>query len=198
MGLFVSGNLGGAAMQWHFRFGYTVAGLLFFRLIWGFVGGHWSRFSSFFFGPRRIVAYLRGRGDPVWTVGHNPLGSLSVFAMLAVLAAQVGSGLMSDDEIAWHGPLTQWVGATWIESATAYHKHIGKPLIIGLVVLHLLAIAYHQTVKRERLVRAMLTGDKHVALDAPASADGLRARLLGLILLTLCVAVAVGTLASLE
>ena len=56
-------RLGGAAMQWHFRFGYGVLTLLLFRLIWGVVGGHWSRFASFLYSPSQVIRYLKGQGE---------------------------------------------------------------------------------------------------------------------------------------
>ena len=91
-------------MDWHARLGYAVLALLLFRLVWGFVGGRWSRFASFLYAPRSVLAYLRGQPHPDHLVGHNPLGAGSVFAMLAVLLAQVATGLVSDDEIAFTGP----------------------------------------------------------------------------------------------
>jgi cytochrome b len=96
-GSFVSAKIGGNAMVWHFRFGYVVATLLIFRLVWGFVGGHWSRFASFIYGPASVLRYVRGQplGSDHFHVGHNPLGSASVFAMLAMLAIQVATGLVA-------------------------------------------------------------------------------------------------------
>ena len=77
-GLVLTGEVGGQAMVWHFRFGYSVLSLLLFRLIWGFVGGRWSRFSAFIAGPATILRYARGEGTAQQSVGHNPLGALSV------------------------------------------------------------------------------------------------------------------------
>ena len=63
-GLAVTGYIGGGTMSWHARIGYAVLTLLLFRLLWGVVGGHWSRFSSFVYSPRSMVAYLRGQAHP--------------------------------------------------------------------------------------------------------------------------------------
>ena len=60
IGLVITANVGGNAMVWHFRLGYAVATLLLFRVVWGLVGGHWSRFSSFLYAPASIVRYLKG------------------------------------------------------------------------------------------------------------------------------------------
>lgn len=171
IGLVTTAQIGGAAMQWHFRLGYSVLCLLLFRLIWGFVGGYWSRFGSFLFGPRQVLDYLNGRGDASAGVGHNPMGALSVFAMLVFLLFQVSSGLMSDDEIAANGPLARFVSSTWVANATYYHKAIGKFVLLGLVLTHLLAIGFYYFKKQENLVKAMLTGDKELAIAAQESND---------------------------
>ena len=76
--LVVTAKVGGDAMNWHFRLGYAVFTLLLFRLLWGLVGGHWSRFASFFPTPGRLARYLGGRATAHDTAGHNPLGALSV------------------------------------------------------------------------------------------------------------------------
>jgi cytochrome b len=96
LGLAVTGTVGGNAMVFHFRFGYTLLSLLLFRLLWGVVGGYWSRFRNFLFSPFALLAYLRGQAPAGHSVGHTPLGAMSVWAMLGVLMLQVGSGLVSD------------------------------------------------------------------------------------------------------
>ncbi len=182
----VTGQVGGAAMDWHFRIGYAVLALLLFRLGWGLVGGHWSRFSSFLYSPSTLLRYLHGQGGPELSVGHNPLGAGSVFALLFFLLAQVATGLISDDEIASSGPLTSLVPGTWVSQATWYHNSIGKLVLIGLVALHLAAIVFYLWRKRENLVRPMLLGDKEVEQLLPSSRDDARTRLLALVLLALC------------
>lgn len=186
IGLVVTGNIGGSAMVWHFRFGYCVLTLWLFRICWGFVGGHWSRFSNFFYSPVTIIAYLKGvrrRGD---SVGHNPLGSLSVFGMLGILALQVGTGLFSDDEIATAGPLTRFVSGAWVSIATSYHKGLGKTIVLVLVALHIAAIVFYRVGKGENLVRPMIVGDKAVDDDVPSARDGVGQHLLALVLLLGC------------
>lgn len=192
VGLIITGNVGGNAMVWHGRLGYAVLTLLLFRVVWGLVGGRWSRFASFLYGPSTIVAYLRGQGRPEHRVGHNPLGMLSVLALLVILLAQVGSGLFADDEIAFTGPLAGLVSGDWVRQATSYHKNVGKLILIALVALHLGAIAFYKLVKRENLVRPMIVGDKSVPTPAPPSQDNTRSRLLALGLLLLCAAAVYG------
>jgi len=169
--LVVTAKVGGNAMEWHLRLGYAVLALLVFRAAWGLVGGRWSRFGAFLYSPARLLRYLRGAAHPEDGVGHSPLGALSVFGLLAVLAAQVATGLLSDDEIAFAGPLTRFVSGAVVGQATAYHKDVGQYLVLGLVALHVLAIVFYVAVRRQRLVRPMLHGDKVLAAPAPASRD---------------------------
>lgn len=182
IGLVVTGQIGGTAMDWHFRFGYAVLSLLLFRLLWGLFGGHWSRFANFLYSPAALLRYLRGQSPPESSVGHNPLGALSVFAMLLFLLLQVGSGLISDDEIATSGPLTSLVSSSLVSQATWYHRAVGKPILIVLVLLHVAAIVFYLWRKRQNLVRPMLLGDKALAQPVPASRDDARSRLLAVVL----------------
>lgn len=171
----------GGLMEWHARLGYAVLALLLFRLVWGLVGGHWSRFASFIYSPAALIAYLRGRSPLAHRVGHSPLGALSVFALLAVLAAQVGTGLISDDEIAFTGPLNALVSSATGLAATSYHRQIGQWLVIALVVLHVAAVLFYLLRRRDNLIAPMWSGDKPLpepAADLPAARDDLRSRVL--------------------
>ncbi len=168
--LVATAKVGGNAMQWHLWLGHVMLALLLFRLVWGLVGGRWARFSSFLHSPAQLWRYLRGRSDePV--VGHSPLGALSVFALLGALLAQVASGLLSDDEIAFAGPLARFVSGDTVGLATWFHSDVGQYLLIALVALHLLAIAFYVLVRRRALVRPMLHGDKLVSQPTAASRD---------------------------
>nr|MCU0941443.1 cytochrome b/b6 domain-containing protein [Hydrogenophaga sp.] len=71
VGLVVTGNVGGAWMEWHLRLGYAVVALLVFRVCWGFIGGRWSRFASFVYSPASLVRYLRGQAPLAHTAGHS-------------------------------------------------------------------------------------------------------------------------------
>ena len=185
MGLVITGNVGGNAMVWHFRLGYAVLTLVLFRLAWGFVGGHWSRWSNLPLHPRHVWAYLQTRSDQRTEAGHNPLGSWSILAMLFFLLFQVSTGLISDDEIANAGPLTSLVSGSWVSWASAWHKNWGKLIIILLVVLHLLALLWHRFKKHPPLVPAMLHGDKTLPQPVPVSRDQWPHRLVALLILGL-------------
>ena len=187
-GLAATGLVGGNAMVWHFRLGYAVLALLLFRLLWGVVGGRWSRFASFLYGARSVVMHLRGRSPLEHSVGHSPLGAASVFAMLLVLLGQAGSGLLSDDEIAFAGPLTRFVSGSVVSAFTSYHKSVGKWLLLALVVLHLVAIAFYAW-RKKGLVGAMLHGNKRLAApQGLSSRDDAASRACALVLLGVCVA----------
>lgn len=173
-------------LEVHAKLGYGSLALLVFRLLWGVVGGHWSRFRSFLYSPASTVAYLQGRSHPDHLVGHNPLGALSVFGMLVVLLAQVGTGLVSDNEEAFTGPLNRHVSTATALAATWYHRAVGQWLVVAVVALHVAAILYYVLKKRENLVRPMLGGDKEAAPGTASSADGAGQRLLALALFACC------------
>ena len=184
IGLVLTGQLGGSAMLWHFRLGYVVFTLLVFRLLWGLVGGRWSRWSALPLGLQHLRTYLQGRPRPEHLAGHNPLGSLSVLALLCFLVLQVTTGLVSDDEISNTGPLSSLVSGTMVTWATSWHKHWGKLTLIALVMLHLLAIAWYRWHQHQCLVSAMWHGDKQLDTPVSPSLDHLRTRAwAGLVLL---------------
>ncbi len=156
------------AMDWHGRFGLAVLGLLTFRLVWGLVGSTHARFWSFAPGPKSLSDYLRGRWQGL---GHNPLGALSVFAILAVLSFQAVTGLFADDVIAFTGPLRRAVSGDTASLLTSWHMRM-EWLIYGLIALHVGAILCYELVKRERLVKPMLSGRKQTELPAAEDARG--------------------------
>jgi cytochrome b len=188
IGLIVTGQTGGNAMIWHGRMGYAVLTLLLFRVVWGFVGGPYSRFSSFVPTPARVKAYLE-HGKPKW-IGHNPLGALSVFALIGLLLLQTASGLFADDEIAYSGPLTSLISNAWVAIASTWHKDIGKILLIVLVLVHVAAIFFYLFKRRENLITPMITGNLEV--DTPDVAnqsrakDGLKQEIQAIVILIFC------------
>ncbi|MCB1979456.1 MAG: cytochrome b/b6 domain-containing protein [Burkholderiaceae bacterium] len=184
VGSVVTANIGGNAMAWHMRIGMVILSLLLFRAVWGLVGGHWSRFSSFVASPATVWQYARGRvAEPA---GHSPMGALSVLALLIALALQAGAGLFSDDEIAFSGPFTALISSQRVSQATWYHTEVGPWIVIALVLLHLVAIGYYTLVRRKTLLRPMVLGDKLLDASVPASRDDARSRLLALALWAAC------------
>jgi len=164
-----------AGFDWrplHMTLGYVTIGLLFFRVAWGVVGTRHARFSSFVGGPSRILRYVRSmssRAALITTPGHNPLGALMVILMLILLLVQTGSGLFTSDDIAYAGPYNEVVSDSLAKSLGHVH-HINFNLILGAVALHVLAILFYGAVKKQRLIRAMLTGRKSAAMIQPQDA----------------------------
>lgn len=156
---FTTGQLGGNLIVWHGRIGLAIVGLLVFRLVWGLVGSTYARFVNFIPSPRQVLTYLRGQWQGL---GHNPIGALSVLALLALLVLQAGSGLMANDDIAFEGPLYPLVSKATSDWLSGWHRQIVN-LLIGLVALHLSAILFYALVKKDNLVRPMITGVKEVA-----------------------------------
>lgn len=154
-------------LNWHRWSGYAILGLVLFRIWWGFAGGGAARFASFVKGPGAILAYLKtvGRRDAAVTPGHNPLGALSVLAILAVLLVQVGTGLFTVDIDAFEaGPLSDRVSFETGRAIAEVHE-LSFRVLQALVALHLAAIAYYLTWKRTNLVRPMITGRRRLPSD---------------------------------
>jgi cytochrome b len=195
----VSARIGGGAMAWHMRSGYAIFTLLAFRLVWGFVGGRWSRFAAFVYAPATSLRYLRGASLPHehHHVGHNPLGAWSVFALLGVLCIQVATGLVADDEIAANGPLFKYVSSATSHTASRWHKDFGQWIIIALAVLHVCAVAFYFLKRRQNLVAPMLHGDKLLTADVPAAIDSTGSRMVALAIAAAC-AIGVAVVASLD
>ena len=187
-GLIVSGEVGGNAMQLHFWLGYAVLVLVLFRFVWGFLGGHWSRFVNFVPSPKRLIAYLRmlRQHEATSHIGHNPLGALSVIGMLSLVLLQVLTGFMTDDEIANTGPWVALAPSQWVPLASKYHGEVGKVLLIFLVTLHIATVIYYKRFKGEDLITPMLTGDKVLTQAAPESRDTLTSRLFACSILVGC------------
>ena len=150
----VTANVGGNWVQWHFYSGYAILTLIAFRLAWGFIGGRYARFSSFLFGPSAILAALTGDPRAPRTLGHNPLGSLSVFALLASIGLQAAIGLFANDDIASEGPLAKFVSGALSDRLTSLHR-LNANIVFALVALHVLAILFYLLRRRENLVRPM-------------------------------------------
>lgn len=154
---YVTATLGPAWMDWHFRAGYLLAALLLFRLVWGLIGSDSARFRTFLRGPRQAIAYWRGGSASAPYAGHNPAGGWMVLVMLITLALISVTGFFADDLILFSGPLAACVSGDAVDRHTRIHL-LASNLALGLIALHLLAIAYYQWRRRQPLFRAMVTG----------------------------------------
>ncbi|MBK1644298.1 cytochrome B, partial [Thiocapsa imhoffii] len=165
---FVTGLQGGQLMVWHGRIGLWILGLLAFRLAWGLFGSTYARFSQFVRGPRAILDYLRGRWQGV---GHSPLAALSVLALLIVVSFQVISGLFTNDDIAFRGPLYTLVTKSTSDWLTGLHRQ-NIWLIGALIALHIVAVLFYTFWRRDNLILPMIHGRKVVTLATARSAVG--------------------------
>jgi cytochrome b len=198
VGSLVSVNLGGNAIEWHAYFGYSILVLLIFRILWGFIGSTHARFTNFLPSKEKILNYLCGQSPRA--LGHNPLGALSVFALLFVLSVQVFTGLFVDDEIAFQGPLAKYVPNFLVSLFSEIHE-ANQVLIYTFISIHIAAILFYQKFKGEDLIKPMLHGDKEIDPSEEAeylptdlgqpSKDGALQRTLALILLSV-IAIVVG------
>ncbi|QWD84931.1 cytochrome b/b6 domain-containing protein [Polynucleobacter asymbioticus] len=159
VGSFITVKIGGNAMEWHARVGYCVLSLIIFRICWGFIGSHHARFIHFVPSPRGLLNYLSGKAKA--GLGHNPLGALSVLALLCSVGLQAITGLFANDDIAFEGPFSKYVSSSTVELLTSIHYFNEKVLIV-LIVTHLCAIFYYQKFKGENLIKPMLLGDKEI------------------------------------
>jgi cytochrome b len=161
----------------HLVFGYTLLGLIFFRLLWGLVGSRYARFNSFLFKPVEIATYLRSlfKARPEYYVGHNPAGSVAVYLLLALGVASGATGVT----------LLRDTGGEVLEEL---HEMVSYTMLI-VVTLHVAGVLASSVLHRENLVRSMITGFKRFRPD-----EGIRRThaWLGVIILTTVVAFWVG------
>jgi cytochrome b len=197
---FITVKIGGDAMDFHARAGYCVLALIIFRICWGLIGSHHARFNNFVPSPKTLIAFVFGRAPA--GLGHNPLGALSVLALIASVGVQAITGLFANDDILFEGPFAKYVSNSTVELLTSIHR-LNETVLIVLIALHLCAILYYQKFKGENLIKPMLLGDKEIdpseeAKYLPAdlgraSKDGGLQRGLALFLLSL-IAVTLGYL----
>lgn len=155
----------------HISFGFTLAGAMALRLLWGFVGTRPARFVNFVRGPAAVIGHLRallaGRAAP--HAGHNPAGGWAVLALLAAGLAAAGSGWL-----AWQGS----------EVGEELHEAVANGLLL-LVGVHVAAVLLTSRLARDRLVPAMLTGRKAVPAGTPPTRSMHRLLAMGLLAATL-------------
>ena len=156
-------------MEWHTTSGTVILGLVLFRLAWGVVGSPRSRFADFVRGPRDVLAYARevAANHRRATIGHNPMGGWSVLAMLVSLLVQAVTGLFANDDIFTEGPLAAKVSKSTSDLLTAIHN-MNANVLMALVALHLAAVLFHVAIRREHLIRPMITGRKRVPPGLPS------------------------------
>lgn len=142
----------------HVACGYTLLGLIAFRLVWGFVGSRHARFSEFVRGPAEVIDYLKSlvAGRPRHFLGHNPAGAVAVVLLLILGLATGISGWATYNEL----------GGEWLEEL----HETSAGAMLALVVIHLVGVAVSSLLHKENLVRAMITGTKDPTPNTPLRA----------------------------
>ena len=169
--MIVSGKMKGDWMVWHMRAGYAILALVLFRILWGFAGSTYARFSTFLAGPSAAIAFVKKvfARAPAPYASHNPLGGWMVLVMLLALLFQVGTGLFANDDVLIEGPLASLVRKDLSDQLTSWH-YWNVNLLLALVAAHVVAVGYHAVVMKENLIDAMFTGVKRMPADAPEDA----------------------------
>lgn len=183
-----TGEEEGAAAILHRYAGEAIAGLLVFRVIWGFVGGERARFADFAAGPSAIIAHVRNLFSqrPKRHLGHNPLGGVAVFMLLAITAGVVFTGLFSGGEDT-SGPFT----GLWGLELSEAHEVLFRVLQV-LVVVHLVGVVVESVKAKDALVPAMITGSKRLRADEPGEHAKSASRFALIVALVLGIAVSLG------
>ena len=160
-------------MTLHVYAGYLIAGLLVFRVIWGFIGPRHARFSDFVYTPAEVLGYLKDMvsGHPARYLGHNPAGGVMIVLLLVSLTVTVITGLLVLGGEADTGVLASTLAVSGVEGGEAWeevHEFFGN-LTLFLVVLHVAGVILGGLLHGENLVRAMVTGKKKAnPADTPA------------------------------
>ncbi|MDO8320268.1 cytochrome b/b6 domain-containing protein [Rhodoferax sp.] len=169
----------------HVFLGYLMLGLVVFRLIWGFTGSHFSRFSSFWFGPKEALDYLK----QVTTkhaprhVGHNPTGSLAIYILLVMSVAVGLTGVVTLGGDEQQGITAGWLSFAQVQTLKQLHE-LGAIAMLLVVAGHITGVVVESVLHKENLARAMVSGFKMAEADTPkATAHPLVAVLLLLAML---------------
>lgn len=158
----LSAKLGVLAV--HMLAGETILALVLFRLVWGMVGSQTARFSDFVKGPAAVLGYVKGARagrEAAVSLGHNPLGALMVVGLLLALMVQAGSGLFTSDDILVDGPLVPLASGAAVSALSSLHRLLANG-IYALVALHVAAVGFYLLVRKDNLIRPMITGRKAV------------------------------------
>ena len=150
-------------MEYHELAGYAFLTLLLFRLVWGFIGPEYVRFSHFLHSPRIILNYSKSIFDrnAAPHAGHNPLGGLSVLVLLLLLLVQAISGLFMTDDILFYGPYYNSVSDETQKLMSRLH-HMSFDMLVWLIALHIVAVLFYVFFKKQSIVAAMIHGRKNV------------------------------------
>lgn len=178
----------------HMTLGQAVLSLVLFRLVWGFTGNRYARFTEFVSSPLTCLRYLGSLFSASGTrhVGHNPAGGYAILAMLLLLAIQAGSGLFTSDDIVTDGPLFSKVSSSTASLLSTIHRRTIW-VLLGVIGLHLLANLFYLVVRKNNLIGPMITGRKLAPRAADAGHGG--HPVLALVILAICAVIVFGGIA---
>jgi len=165
----LSSEIGDAEFKWHSWNGYALFVLVLSRLVWGFFGSTTARYSSFIKAPKSAFIYLQDmkKGNDAEYAGHNPAGGWMALMLWVVLLAQAVTGMFSSDDVIFDGPFSYYVSSGTVSTITGMH-HLLFNVLMLLVMFHVFAVFYHQYVKKEKLIEAMITGNKTLSNETTA------------------------------
>ncbi len=190
LGAYISHEAGIEYFIYHLWCGYAVVILVSFRILWGVLGTYHARFWNFLKKPTHTIRYgidLVNNKETHYT-GHNPLGAWMVIMLLIALLAQGITGLFGNDEILNFGPLYGYVSNEFSLKLTSIHRQLFD-LLVAAVAIHVLAVTFHLVIKKENLIRAMLTGRKpRNQVNSSVEIQSSRLWLAALLVLGLCAA----------
>ena len=191
---------GDAGLPWHVWNGYAVLILLVYRVLWGFAGSSTARFSAWVTWPWTVVAYaarlVRGTARPY--LGHNPLGAYMILALMLIVGSQAIAGLFTvDSNGVIGGPFSNldFGDPTPVQRALSRYHHWAFNLILAFVTVHVAVNLFYQFVKKDPVIRAMITGTKPVEpfADQPAMTRPPMLALRALLCLAVAVALVLGS-----
>ncbi len=154
-------------VRWHFYLGYVILGLMVFRLLWGLIGPAPIRLLKLFPRVSSLLNYLKTvfAREPSGTPGHNPLGSISVIAILAITISVASTGLfIATEDFDEYGPLNRYVSDHIADKFNAWHSLLSDVVTV-LVGLHVAALLFYLIWKKENLIKPMIIGWKWVRRD---------------------------------
>ncbi len=153
---FLSSEEDNPLSAWHVPVGWVAAVLIAFRLVWGFVGGQHARFADFL-KPGAIAHHLGGlfSGKPERSIGHNALGGVAIVALIGTIGGVIYTGATMQGE-----------------SEDGLHETLAN-VLIGLIVLHVVAVIAMSFLTKDNLIKAFITGNKRAELY-PGVADARR------------------------
>ncbi len=168
-GLFITAEIMDGTIELHATLGQVTIILVLFRLMWGFFGSSYARFTQFIHGPSTVISYARSLlgQKHEFIAGHNPLGGWMVLALLVTVLIQAVLGLFANDDIIFDGPLSYLVSKETSDLITGLHETIFNLLFL-FVCLHVAAVIWHKLFKGEDLISPMFSGYKKLPPGADA------------------------------